>query len=414
MCDLAPDLLERVPELKERHIPVYRELADFYARESADLAVLVSPVHFHRDMTLYCLAHGSHVLCEKPLCLTAGEAEDMAAAAKAAGRFLSLGYQLDYRRDVLALKKDILAGRYGAPKRLGVYHGYRRGERYYARNDWAGKVTVHGREVLDSPFTNACAHNFQMMTFLLGDSLRAACGVTGLEAELYRGNPQVENFDIAALRFATDCGAELMYFTAHPIAPDVLGPRGVFEFEEGTITFDSEGPSFRARMKDGRQVDYTGIAPGHPLQKLLDAPCKPCGRAARPCAAWRRTGGTSARCAWCRPAPWPTCGRSCASPIPRRDSASCGWRASSSCSATAWTPGPCPGSWAGGWINGPKGGGKLAFPAGFRPLSRVEKVAKATFSESKFGQPEVARICKELILQAKSTTRPGGKAAGYE
>ena len=110
-----------------------------------------------------------------------------------------------------------------------------------------------------------------MMTFLLGDSLRAACGVTGLEAELYRGNPQVENFDIAALRFATDCGAELMYFTAHPIAPDVLGPRGVFEFEEGTITFDSEGPSFRARMKDGRQVDYTGIAPGHPLQKLLDA-----------------------------------------------------------------------------------------------------------------------------------------------
>lgn len=271
VCDLAPDLLERVPELKERHIPVYRELADFYAKDSADLAVLVSPVHFHRDMTLYCLAHGSHVLCEKPLCLTAGEAEDMAAAAKAAGRFLSLGYQLDYRRDVLALKKDILAGRYGAPKRLGVYHGYRRGERYYARNDWAGKVTVHGREVLDSPFTNACAHNFQMMTFLLGDSLRTACGVTGLEAELYRGNPQVENFDIAALRFATDCGAELMYFTAHPIAPDVLGPRGVFEFEEGTITFDSEGPSFRARMKDGRQVDYTGIAPGHPLQKLLDA-----------------------------------------------------------------------------------------------------------------------------------------------
>ena len=33
---------------------------------------------------------------------------------------------------------------------------------------------------------------------------------------------------------------------------------------------------------------------------------------------------------------------------------------------------------------------------------------------SKFGQPEVARICKELILQAKSTTRPAGKAVGYE
>ena len=30
------------------------------------------------------------------------------------------------------------------------------------------------------------------------------------------------------------------------------------------------------------------------------------------------------------------------------------------------------------------------------------------FRESKFGQPEVARICKELILQAKSTTREAG------
>ena len=151
-------------------------------------------------------------------------------------------------------------------------------------------MTVHGREVLDSPFTNACAHNFQMMTFLLGDSLRAACGVTGLEAELYRGNPQVENFDIAALRFATDCGAELMYFTAHPIAPDVLGPRGVFEFGEGTITFDSEGPSFRARMKDGRQVDYTGIAPGIPCKSCW-TPSRPCGRAARRV---RRGGGPGA------------------------------------------------------------------------------------------------------------------------
>lgn len=271
VCDLAPDLEERIPALRERKIPVYRDLADFYAREGADLAVLASPVHFHRDMTLYCLAHGSHVLCEKPLCLTLAEAEEMAEAARAAGKFLALGYQLDYRRDVLALKRDILAGRYGAPLRLGVCHGFRRGERYYARNDWAGKVSVRGREVLDSPFANACAHNFQMMTFLLGDGLRTACDVTGLEAELYRGNPRVENFDIAALRFATDCGAELMYFTAHPILPDALGPRGVFEFEEGTVTFAGEAHAFRARMKDGRQVDYGSIDPGQPLQKLLDA-----------------------------------------------------------------------------------------------------------------------------------------------
>ena len=34
--------------------------------------------------------------------------------------------------------------------------------------------------------------------------------------------------------------------------------------------------------------------------------------------------------------------------------------------------------------------------------------------EGNFGQPEVVRSCKELILQAKSMTRPAGKAGRYE
>ena len=39
---------------------------------------------------------------------------------------------------------------------------------------------------------------------------------------------------------------------------------------------------------------------------------------------------------------------------------------------------------------------------------------KVHFRGGNFVQPEITRICKELILHAKSTTRPIGKAAGYE
>ena len=47
-------------------------------------------------------------------------------------------------------------------------------------------------------------------------------------------------------------------------------------------------------------------------------------------------------------------------------------------------------------------------------LSVSKKWLKPLFRGSKFGQPEVARICKELILQAKSTTREAGKAGLHE
>ena len=82
VCDIDPTVADRFPVLKERGIPVYPDLDSFFARDSADLAILVSPVHFHTRMVLNCLAHGANVLCEKPLCLTGDEAAAMDQAAE--------------------------------------------------------------------------------------------------------------------------------------------------------------------------------------------------------------------------------------------------------------------------------------------------------------------------------------------
>lgn len=270
VCDTDPHVAEKQPLLAEHNIPVYRDLQSFYAEKTADLAIIAAPIQFHTEMTLFCLAHGSNVLCEKPLCLTLEEANRMLEAEKAAGRFVCVGYQRDYRRDVWALKQDTLDGRYGRPLRLSVVHCYRRGANYYARNNWAGHITVNGREVFDSPFNNACAHNFQMLTFLLGEKMDAACDVTGLEGELYRGNENVENYDIAALRYTTTAGAPIYYYTAHPLERDV-GPHGVLEFEKGTITFEGEEPQFTAVMNNGVRIDYTHVDAGSGAQKLYDA-----------------------------------------------------------------------------------------------------------------------------------------------
>ena len=54
ICDIDPNLAERVPQIRQRQIPVYPTLDAFFAKDSADLAVLVSPVHFHTDMVLSC------------------------------------------------------------------------------------------------------------------------------------------------------------------------------------------------------------------------------------------------------------------------------------------------------------------------------------------------------------------------
>jgi predicted dehydrogenase len=49
-----------------------------------DAVFIATPPEFHCEMSLAAIAAGKHVICEKPLALTAGETERMVSAAKAA------------------------------------------------------------------------------------------------------------------------------------------------------------------------------------------------------------------------------------------------------------------------------------------------------------------------------------------
>lgn len=255
VVDVMPDIARVCPEVGANNIPVYRSISDFYKENRADLAILASPIHLHTAMSVECMKNGSHVLCEKPLCLTTQEIDTLERCCRESGKFLAVGYQMNYRKDVMRLKKDILSGKFGAPLRARCLHAYRRGSLYYARNNWAGRISVDGHEVFDSPFTNACAHNFQLMTYLLGKDLQSACDITGVEGEMYRGNETVENYDIACMRFQTDTGASILYMTAHPISTEVVGPYARIEFEKAVVEY---GPDHRitVRTDNGEIIDY--------------------------------------------------------------------------------------------------------------------------------------------------------------
>lgn len=61
---------------------------DLFADPTIDAVYVSAPNALHRPLTLAALAAGKHVLCEKPLALTAAEAEEMFDAARRAGRLL--------------------------------------------------------------------------------------------------------------------------------------------------------------------------------------------------------------------------------------------------------------------------------------------------------------------------------------
>ena len=139
IVEVKENIEDLYPIIREQSIPVYKSVEDFYKEHEADLAIISTPIHLHFEQIRYCIRHGSNVLTEKPVCTSVEGARKLQEEEKRCGRFISVGYQLDYSRDVLALKKDILAGRLGKAVSMKCLHACRRGEIYYHRNGWAEK-----------------------------------------------------------------------------------------------------------------------------------------------------------------------------------------------------------------------------------------------------------------------------------
>lgn len=249
-------------------IPVYDDIESFYAEHQAELAIVSSPIHLHAPQVIGCLRHGSNVLCEKPVAALYSQAQQMEDVRRESGKFAAVGYQLSFSRDVLAMKRDILDGRYGEPVLFKALHAMRRGANYYARNGWAGKRESGGHPIYDSPLSNACAHQLHNMLYLLGDSGDTAVSVEITGARLYRGNPNVENFDIVSVHGVTGSGVTVQYQTAHPLASQKLGPVSLYRFTEGEIR--SENGGFVGHLADGTVIDYSRMDKGHRMQKLYD------------------------------------------------------------------------------------------------------------------------------------------------
>jgi predicted dehydrogenase len=267
--DPYPEASPYLPELQQRGVPVYPTLEAMYASCRPDLIVISSPIHLHSRHTIEALGHGSHVLCEKPLCVTTEQAREMIRARDAARREVAIGYQWSFSPAIQRLKRDILAGVFGQPKRLTTMVLWPRDETYYRRNKWAGRLyTGQGHPVFDSPVNNACAHYLHNMFYVLGDRTDTSAAPARVTAELYRANA-IETYDTAALRCWTSRGVEIVFLVSHATG-ESRGPLFRYEFTGGTVEYrdDADGGEIIGRLTDGSTTNY-GVPPdGHDMGKL--------------------------------------------------------------------------------------------------------------------------------------------------
>lgn len=256
-------------EVQKRGIPIYSSPEEFFEKESADLTIISSPIHTHYPYIMLALDNGSNVLTEKPVCFEEAQIDEMEKKSKETGLFVAVGYQLCFAHDIIKIKEDILSGIYGKALRFKTIRLMRRDDIYYSRSNWAGALYCHGEKVYDSPFSNACAHQYQNMVFLLGKSMDESVKSESVEGSLIRVRPTITNCDTVILKFKTEDGVELYYYASHAVDEAKVGPLSVYEFENGYIEEDSG--NFVGHLNDGTIIDYKAIDKGERLEKLWES-----------------------------------------------------------------------------------------------------------------------------------------------
>lgn len=222
---------DRVSELQRRGVKVFADLEAMLGEAELDAAWVLAPIHLHEPLTRCCLDAGLHVLCEKPAAGSVAEVESMMQQRDASGKVLLVGFQDVYDPSLLALKRRILDQRLGKLRRITMHACWPRGEAYFQRNNWAGRLTVDGRPVYDSPLNNALSHYAHAGLFIAGEQIPEAARLASGEVELYRA-ADIESFDTVVVRGRTDTGVEMGIYFTHAAA-DNIGPRIDIEMERG-------------------------------------------------------------------------------------------------------------------------------------------------------------------------------------
>ena len=273
IVDPHADKSSLVNMVKEKGIPVYKSMEEFYQDKRADYVCIASPIQFHARQTIKALENGATVLCEKPLAPTIQEAHEMLRAQEAVGKEVGIAYQWSFSKAIQSLKKDIIEGVLGKPRRLKTVVLWPRDYKYYNRNNWAGKIKdSSGQWILDSVASNATAHYLHNMFYVLGRKIEDSALPLSLEAELYRAN-KIENYDTIAARIISEDNVELLFLATHA-SRENIDPMFSYEFEKGTVCFDqNKDQLITARFRDGREKIYGNPFDG-PFEKIwimLDA-----------------------------------------------------------------------------------------------------------------------------------------------
>jgi predicted dehydrogenase len=153
ICDI--DLDKVVSIEKDIVFTDYKKMLDI---TSPDIVHICTPHYLHKEMIIYALGRNINVLCEKPICITKEEMDEIEIVLSSSTAQLGICYQNRYEPAMFFVKDYLKDKKVVSVNGLLMWH---RDANYYAQANWRGTKKYEGGGVL----INQAIHTLDLMQY---------------------------------------------------------------------------------------------------------------------------------------------------------------------------------------------------------------------------------------------------------
>lgn len=242
ICDSDATKRSKYSELYE-DVPVYESIEQLLDSSDAEVVNICTPHHLHCEHALSVIASGRHVVVEKPMALSASDADRMIEAASKAGVLLMVVKQNRYNIPVALLREAIDRERLGPILLAQCNVIWNRHAGYYKQSPWLGRRRYEGGAL----FTQV-SHFIDLLVWLCGDVVDASGWV-----ETKTHDIEIEDCGVASLRFSRGAIGSLLWTTS-----------AYNKNAEGSITIVGERGTVKIGGQYLNRIEYWDVE-GFPL-----------------------------------------------------------------------------------------------------------------------------------------------------
>lgn len=197
VCDIVPERMDKLLEKAELgpkgSIRKYTDYTDMLDQEKPDLVAIATESGKHAEIALECIGRGVHVIIEKPMAMSIGDANEIIRQAKEKNVKVAACHQNRFNLAVQETRKALEAGRFGKLSHGSIHVRWNRNRDYYDQAKWRGTWAQDGGALM-----NQCIHGIDLLRWMMGDEIEEVYGQTRQQFHHYL---EAEDVGLAIVKF---------------------------------------------------------------------------------------------------------------------------------------------------------------------------------------------------------------------